>query len=638
MTEEEALLQQSFQGLQAEVRALADSAGDSAVPVRTQDAYAEIVMRIMSEMGLLCARPELCRYEGTYGNARLRISAAAVSDDADRLDLLVSLYEDRSSVFEIPTEQTKRAAGQCLQFLRRCADGSLARRIAADDEASSLVALIESSWKGIDQVKIWVLTNGLARSTRFRSQEIDGRLVSLEVVDLRRFMRMAFEGEKGEGVNVDFARECGEPLPCVFYSDARADYDTALCLLPGEVLRSLYERYDARLLEANVRSFLSMQSKVNRGIYATLRGAPQNFLAYNNGIVAVADSMEIARTASGTAGIRALAGMRIVNGGQTTATLFFGRRRDPRMDLSMIRVPAKILVLKTSDADAVDAFVTDIARFANTQNNVRASDLSSSSPLHVGLEHFSRTTWCNDGQTQWFYERTTGSYRTMLAKEKTPAARRRLRACIPPSNRITKLDLAKYMNIWFGEPSNACLSPQKSYAMFMRKLQERGGVEKAMQLSSGVWKDIVSIAILYRAAYRGARQAFPGSAAVLAAYSVAVAARLYGGKLRLRTIWENQAVSRQLLACVMRWQNEINGVLRLSSLGKPLAEWGKDPECWKFVQESVETPADLSVPEADMNPPAAPQQQEFPGSEPEAELDWGADDASAAPTEETSLR
>ena len=162
--------------------------------------------------------------------------------------------------------------------------------------------------------------------------------------------------------------------------------------------------------------------------------------------------------------------IKIVNGGQTSATLFFGKRRDRTLDLSHIRIPAKIIVLKPEIGDHADAFLTDIARFANTQNNVRASDLSSSSPFHLGLEHLARTTWCPDGEHQWFYERTTGSYRTMLAKERTPAERKHRKQLIPPSNRITKLDLAKIMNAWFGRPELVCLSPQKKDARFMKPL------------------------------------------------------------------------------------------------------------------------------------------------------------------------
>ena len=74
------------------------------------------------------------------------------------------------------------------------------------------------------------------------------------------------------------------------------------------MLRSLYEKYDARLLEANVRSYLSIQSKVNKGMFTTLKEHPEDFLAFNNGIVIVAEQLQLSRTSIGTTGIKVLGG------------------------------------------------------------------------------------------------------------------------------------------------------------------------------------------------------------------------------------------------------------------------------------------------------------------------------------------
>ena len=93
-----------------------------------------------------------------------------------------------------------------------------------------------------------------------------------------------------------------------------ADYDYALTAIPGEALRFLYEKYGARLLEANVRSFLSVTGKVNRGIRHTLKDDPQRFMAYNNGIVLVTDEMVPGKTSEGGPGILGLKGVQIVNG------------------------------------------------------------------------------------------------------------------------------------------------------------------------------------------------------------------------------------------------------------------------------------------------------------------------------------
>lgn len=49
-------------------------------------------MQHMSEIGMTF-EPVICYYSAKVGNANLRLSGFAVSDDTDQLDLFVSLYD-----------------------------------------------------------------------------------------------------------------------------------------------------------------------------------------------------------------------------------------------------------------------------------------------------------------------------------------------------------------------------------------------------------------------------------------------------------------------------------------------------------------------------------------------------------------
>src|SRR3546814_14361589 len=92
-------------------------------------------------------------------------------------------------------------------------------------------------------------------------------------------------------------------------------------VMPAEVLGTLNERFGARLLEQNVRTFLQARGNVNQGIRATILNELGMFFAYNNGITATAQSVETGMTDSGLA-ITRVVDLQIVNGGKTTATLF----------------------------------------------------------------------------------------------------------------------------------------------------------------------------------------------------------------------------------------------------------------------------------------------------------------------------
>ena len=53
----------------------------------------------------------------------------------------------------------------------------------------------------------------------------------------------------------------------VEYQSPNGFYTTYLAFVPGEVLADLYEYHKTRLLEMNVRVFLSQRVKVNQGMH-----------------------------------------------------------------------------------------------------------------------------------------------------------------------------------------------------------------------------------------------------------------------------------------------------------------------------------------------------------------------------------
>ena len=69
------------------------------------------------------------------------------------------------------------------------------------------------------------------------------------------------------------------------------DYQAYIAIIPGDCLATMYERFGARLLEQNVRSFLQFAGKINKGIRDTIRTEPHMFLAFNNGLALTADDI-----------------------------------------------------------------------------------------------------------------------------------------------------------------------------------------------------------------------------------------------------------------------------------------------------------------------------------------------------------
>ncbi len=452
------------------------------------------------------------------------------------------------------------------------------------NDAYRLALTIQESYPKLDQIRIYVLTDRQAKAKNFKTREVQGKTVKLEVMDIERLWRHWSEGKPRDELVVNFEEVSGGALPCVYVPSEMTDYDYALTAIPGEALRFIYEKYGARLLEANVRSFLSATGKVNKGIRDTLQKAPERFMAYNNGIVLVADEIHLGQTEDGSPGILWLKGMQIVNGGQTTASLYFTKKKAPQTDLRRVRVPAKIIVLRSHDPAAEEGLISDISKYANSQNSVKLSDLSANKPFHVKIEQLSLATYCPDGASRWFYERAAGSYNTMLAREgTTPAKLKKLKTDIPSSRRITKTDLAKFLTAWDRKPHLVSLGSQKNFERFMAGFADGEDQPVKPLPDVATYKHMIAKAIIFKTVQKLVRPMFPAFQANIAAYVVSVLSERIGDGLDLDKIWQQQALSARLQEQIQVWAREVNETLHASAGGRMISEWAKKAECWDAV-------------------------------------------------------
>lgn len=559
--------------------------------------FCGIVMEHMSDIGMTF-EPVECHFEGKVGNANLRLSGYSISEESDQLDLFVSLYANAEEPTAIPDAETKTAVEQCLRFLTLCAEGKMAPKLDPSSDVRSLAETLQAIYDDLEQIRVYVITDRVAKSKSFKTRDIGGKAVRLEVMDIQRLHRHWSEGKPRDELIVDFKLVCGGPLPCV-YVPGESDYDYALTAIPAEALRLLYEQFGARLLEANVRSFLSVKGKgVNAGIQNTLRTAPERFMAYNNGIVIVADKMELDKAGGeGSTGILWLKGLQIVNGGQTTASIYFTKKKFPETDLSRVRVPAKIIVMRDDDSAKEEALVSDISRYANSQNAVRQSDLSANKPFHVEIEKLSRSVFCPDGVGQWFYERAAGSYNTLLTREgTTPARLKALKDAIPTARRITKTDLAKYITAWDKKPDIVSLGSQKNFDRFMAGLTPADGHEVPLP-TVAEYKAMIAKAKIYRDSQKLLRPMFQAFQANVVTYTVSLLSEKLGHRIDLERVWNKQAASPELLAQIAVWAKEVNEVLHTSASGKMVSEWAKRPECKDAVFSGSYSAAMTNIPE-----------------------------------------
>ena len=319
---------------------------------------------------------------------------------------------------------------------------------------------------------------------------------------------------------------------------------------------------------------------MNKGIRETIRTEPTRFMAYNNGISATAEYIELSALQGGGMAIQKIVGLQIVNGGQTVASIHRAAFHD-RMDISQICVQAKLTIIKP---EHVETLVPLVSKYANVQNRVNEADLSANHAFHVELQKLADTIWCPGEQTRWFYERARGQYEVAKAREATtPVRKRRFEAATPIKQRFDKTDLAKFLNAWDQLPHIVGRGSQKNFTTFMDRLAVRYG--PGWLPDAEFFKDAVSKALIYKAADSVARRhAFSSYRANAIAYTVALLSYRTAGRVDLRETWDAQEVPLSVIDTLYQWMPRVHEAIVDSASGRNVTEWCKKEDCWRHVQ------------------------------------------------------
>jgi hypothetical protein len=504
-------------------------------------------------------------------------------DDDDTLNLITTIYRGQVPPASVTRTDISTALRRLLAFWERCRDRPVHRDLEESSDAYDMAMRVHGAARSISRVRLFLVTDGLAAVEFLEPEVADGVEVRRSIWDIGRLHRLESSGQRREPIEVDLAHYHDGPLPCLSAGSGHEDYSAFLTVIPGRVLGEIYDIYGPRLLELNVRSFLQAKGAVNRGIRDTLINQPDRFLAYNNGIAATASRVDVVDVADSGRGISRIHDLQIVNGGQTTASVHRALRGG--VDLRDVDIQAKITVI---DPSRLDEIVPLISRYANSQNRVSEADLTANDPFHVEVEELSRTVWApisvrHRRATRWFYERARGQYADALAREGTPARRKRFREEWPTSQKFTKTDLAKYETCWDQLPHLASLGAQKNFTLFMGRLRERGSFIP----DATYFERLVAKAILFKETDRVvAGMQFGGYKANIVYYTIACLSHVTAQRLNLAAIWEHQDLDDDLREAIGDLSHLAFYVItELTPRGANVTEWCKREQCWRLMQE-----------------------------------------------------
>ena len=522
------------------------------------------------------------------------------AEAAGTLNLIILDFHLASEIGRLTGTEMDAAFRRLANYLRQALDERWRDALEETSPAFGLADLIAQRWRSITRIRFLLVSNReLSERVDGRpAADIEGRQVTYSVWDIRRLHSQATVGYGREDIEINLVEDFGGALPILPAQLSEADHESYLAVIPGHVLAEIYDRWGARLLEQNVRVFLQARGKVNHGIRVTLENEPSMFFAYNNGITATAEQIDVANE-GGQLLLRGLRNFQIVNGGQTTASIHVAKLR--KLDLTRTFVQMKLSVVTPERATEL---VPRISEYANSQNRVSAADFFANHPFHVRIEGFSRRIHAPspDGtfrQSKWFYERARGQYADARANL-TQAQRRKFDLENPRNQLFAKTDLAKFLNVWEGLPHEVSLGAQKNFAAFARRIGQAW--RKSPNDFNEAWYRLaVAKAIIFKSAERtvSAQPWYQGGyRANVVAYTIAKIAHDVADQERavdFDSIWRLQSQGTAMDEAVSTAAEQVHEVLIHPPAGiSNVTEWAKKQACWERVRNlSIEWPGDF---------------------------------------------
>ena len=587
-------LNKFYQSLMQEVIAMQSGDEDG----NTQE---QVFTRICQEMLAEAGETEdthLAYDERDFGKkGQHKINGYAISENYENVDLFISLYSNSSEIKVVPKADIDTAVKRISNFFRKAIYDDYVNEIAESSEifefAHTLANYTEIK-ENLIRVNAFILTNGEYKGEIPASQSISGYTIFYRIIDVNFLYKISEHSRVPIELGFDNLDGNSYEIPCLAANIDNPDYEVYIAIIPGECIYTLYHNYGARLLEQNVRSFLQFTGKINKGIRKTINEEPHMFLAFNNGIAATADHIELDETGRYIKHIRNL---QIVNGGQTTASIFNTAKKD-KADISQIYVQVKLSVIKDSEQYA--DIVSRISKYANTQNKVNDADFTANNPALIEIEKFSRfvlspVTPENNMQTCWFFERARGQYKTLRSKEGFTKSRLAAFDLKYPKKQVfTKVELAKYINAWLEvyDGKTMVIGPhivvrgnEKNYDRFMKY-----NLPEIRHIDVAYFEDAVAKAILFKAADKRYGTKVSGNQIgelkqVVVPYTLSLLNLITRGKLDLYKIWKNQHISNALSDFIYELMKQVNKFIIEKSPVSHYIEWAKKEECWLMVKE-----------------------------------------------------
>lgn len=335
----------------------------------------------------------------------------------------------------------------------------------------------------------------------------------------------------------------------------------------------------------------------------TLRKSNEMFLAYNNGITALARGIDSELVGEKTdvtdpdnqalphyisMGIlKKILDFRIINGGQTTAVIYNAKElskstKDESKKVNLLGVYVQVKLIISDDIEKISG---NIALSSNFQNKVKYSDFSVGNEFNQTLEKLSRSIIVpssNNEPTYWFYERLRGQYDEKRKNCNTQVDREYFEYQFPKNRKFTKEDIAKVWTNWHQTPFDAVKGATTTYGTFMKGMTERNYIPDEQY-----YKEAIALIIIYKFLMsRPENKSYANGKATVVAYAMAMLANLSLNQFNLLKVWERQELSDNAKIFLNALCDKLyeKFVMKAAELNTSILSYGKSKPAYDYIK------------------------------------------------------
>jgi hypothetical protein len=547
-----------------------------------------------------------------------KVNGYTVNESSERLQLFIV---DETSVDLTASEKDLQISTKSYydnhfkrvtRFLNKAIKGHLNDEVQDADPIRPLLSQISSATgaEQFDVIEIFLISASATTETRgnlpqpkrieFEDENISvsftrnrerikkDLLIIKKLVDLNFLYDVLISQGNREALIIDFENLFDYKLEVIKAADEE-NFESYLCVLPAHILADLYKRHSSRLLEKNVRSFLQFKG-ANKGIRETIRISPEKFIAFNNGITITSTEKELEEK-NGKLYIKSLTDFQIVNGGQTTASIYFTQKDGFPID--KVKVMAKINVAHDVSLEGLDSLISDISQYSNSQTKVSNVDLSSRSPQLSKLKALSDSIVTPSGR-KWFFEKSRGEFNTKLRIAGSNKAR--IEKEYPKNYRFTKEQLGKYFTAWGDQPYVVKKGGEKVFRYFLEEITGELRGKKAININRDFYEELISKIILFaqlEKIYGQGNHSMGQIRSAVVPYAISI---LYiytdgaktGKQFDLSKIWKKEKLEDDLVTFFTELMGLMNELIKKYSESDDYGEYSKNKKLWEDISTSKE--------------------------------------------------